>query len=150
MIDIGELNEHAAKLTKQIDQIRNGLGVNELSRKAEAIEGKFADLRDENHRLNSENKELMDSLKSLIASVENIRWYHLPDNFQDVGKKLDAVLESGRSSVVPAEAIPTALVGDVAEIIAMPKESRPETLAVKEPIPSGLRPDPYNPEKIQT
>ena len=150
MIDIGELNEHAAKLTRQIDQIRNGLGVNELSRKAEAIEGKFADLRDENHRLNSENKELMESLKSLIASVENIRWYHLPDNFQDVGKKLDAVLETGRSSVVPAEAIPTALVGDVAEIIAMPKESRPETSAVQEPIPSGLRPDPYKPEKIQT
>ena len=120
MIDIGELNEHAAKLTRQIDQIRNGLGVNEINRKAEAIEFKFADLRDENHRLNSENKELMDSLKSLIASVENIRWYHLPDNFQDVGKKLDAVLESGRSSVVPAEAIPTALVGDVAEIIPAP------------------------------
>ena len=155
MNDFSELNEHAARLTRQIGLIRTGLGIDEINKKAEAIEREIGELRHDNNRLTRENEELKVSLKSLISSLENIRLSELPDSFQGVGKKLDAILETGRASEVPAEARTTARIGVVADIVArrgpgvvagnvaMPKEGRAEASAAKEPdkpeIPSGLR-----------
>ncbi len=146
MNDFSELKEHAAKLTRQIGLIRTGLGVDEINKKAEAIEREIGELRHDNNRLTRENEELKGSLKSLISSVENIRLTELPDSFQGIGKKLDTILETGRASDIPAEARTAARFGVVANIVAMPKEGGAEALAAKEPdkpeIPSGLRQDP--------
>jgi FtsZ-binding cell division protein ZapB len=143
MNDFSELNERAAKLTRQIGLIRTGLGIDEINKKAEAIEREIGELRHDNNRLTRENEELKDSLRSLISSVENVRLSELPDSFQGVGKKLGAILETGRASDVPAEAGTTARIGVVADIVAMPKEGRAAASAAKEPdkpeIPSGLR-----------
>lgn len=143
MNDFSELNERAAKLTRQIGLIRTGLGIDEINQKAEAIEREIGELRHDNNRLTRENEELKDSLRSLISSVENVRLSELPDSFQGVGKKLGAILETGRASDVPAEAGATARFGVVADIVTMPKEGRAEASAAKEPdkpeIPSGLR-----------
>jgi len=143
MNDFSELNEHAAKLTRQIGLIRTGLGIDEINKKAEAIEREIGELRHDNNRLTRENEELKGSLKSLISSVDNIRLSELPDSFQGIGKKLDAILETGRVSDVPAEARTTARLGVVADVVAMPKEGRAEASAANEPdkpeIPSGLR-----------
>ncbi len=143
MNDFSELNEHAAKLTRQIGLIRTGLGIDEINKKAEAIEREIGELRHNNNRLTRENEELKGSLKSLISSVENTRLSELTDSFQGVGKKLDAILETGQVSDVPAEARTTAGFGVVADIVAMPKEGRAEASAAKEPdkpeISSGLR-----------
>ncbi len=143
MNDFSELNEHAAKLTRQIDLIRTGLGIDEINKKAEAIEREIGELRHDNNRLARENEELKSSLRSLISSVENIRLSELPDSFQGIGKKLDTILETGRASDTPAEARTTARFGVVADIVAMPKEDRLEASAAKEPdkpeIPPGLR-----------
>ncbi len=143
MNDFSELNERAAKLTRQIGLIRTGLVIDEINKKAEAIEREIGELRHDNNRLTRENEELKDSLRSLISSVENVRLSELPDSFQGVGKKLDAILETGRASDVPAEARTTARVGVTADIVAMPKEGRAEASAATEPdkpeIPSGLR-----------
>jgi hypothetical protein len=150
MINRSELNEHAARLTRQINLIGAELGINEIIQNAEAIEQKFGELKNDNIRLTSENEELMGSLKSLISSVESIRWYENPDNFQDVGKKLDAILEMARARFVPTEARTSARIGDVAEIMAMPIEGRAEPPAAKDPIPLGLRRGPHNPGQFQT
>ena len=146
MNDFSELNEHAAKLTRQIGLIRTGLGIDEINKKAEAIEREIGELRNDNSRLTRENEELKSSLKSLISSVENIRLSELPDSFQGVDKKLNAILETGRSSDVPAKAKTTARFGVVTDIVEMPKEGRAEASAAKESdkpeIPSGLRQGP--------
>ena len=146
MNDFSELNEHAAKLTRQIGLIRTGLGIEEINKKAEAIERKIGELRHDNNRLTRENEELKGSLESLISTVENIRLSELPDSFQGVDKKLDAILETGRASDVSAEAKTTARNGVGADIVAMPKEGRAEASAAKQPdkpeIPSGLRQGP--------
>jgi len=143
MNDFSELKEHAARLTRQIGLIRTGLGIDDINKKAEAIEREIRELRDDNNRLNRENAELQGSLKSLISSVENTRLSELPGSFQGVGKKLDAILEMGRAGDAPAEARTTARSGVVADVVAMPKEGRAEATAAKEPdkpeIPSGLR-----------
>ena len=143
MNDFSELNERAAKLTRRIGLIRTGLGIDEINKKAEAIEREIGELRHDNNRLTRENEELKDSLRSLISSVENVRLSELPDSFQGVGKKLGAILETGRARDVPAEAGTTARFGVVADIVTMPKEGRTEASAAKEPdkpeIPSGLR-----------
>ncbi len=143
MNDFSELKEHAARLTRQIGLIRTGLGIDDINKKAEAIEREIRELRDDNNRLNRENEELQGSLKSLISSVENTRLSELPGSFQGVGKKLDAILEMGRAGDAPAEARTTARSGVVADVVAMPKEGRAEATAAKEPdkpeIPSGLR-----------
>ncbi len=118
MNDFSELNEHAAKLTRQIDLIRTGLGIDEINKKAEAIEREIGELRHDNNRLARENEELKSSLRSLISSVENIRLSELPDSFQGIGKKLDAILETGRASDIPAEARTTAHVDVTADIVA--------------------------------
>ncbi len=140
MSDFSELKEHAARLTRQIGLIRTGLGIDEINKKAEAIEREIGELRHNNNRLTRENEELKGSLKSLISSVENTRLSELTDSFQGVGKKLDAILETGPASDVPAEAKTTARLGD---IVAMPKEGRAEVSAAngsdKPEIPSGLR-----------
>ncbi len=118
MNDFSELNEHAAKLTRQIDLMRTGLGIDEINKKAEAIEREIGELRHDNNRLTRENEDLKGSLKSLISSVENIRLSELHDSFHGVGKKLDAILETGRASDVPAEARTTARFGVTADIVA--------------------------------
>ncbi len=114
-----------------------------INKEAEAIEREIGELRHDNNRLTRENEELKGSLKSLISSVEDCRLSELPNSFQGVGKKLDAILETGRASDVPAEARTTARVGLTADIVAMPKEGRAEASAAKgsdkAEIPSGLR-----------
>ena len=143
MNDFSELKEHAERLTRQIGLIGTELGIDDINKKAEAIEREIRELRHDNNRLTRENEELKGSLKSLISSVENSRLSELPDSFQGVGRKLDAILETGRASDVPAEARTTARFGVVADIVQMPKEGRAEASAAKEPdkpeIPSGLR-----------
>ena len=114
MNDFSELNEHAAKLTRQIGLIGTGLGIEEINEKVEAVEREIGELRDDNNRLTRENEELKGSLESLISSVENIRLSELPGSFQGVDKKLDAILEMGRANDVSAEAKTTEHVGVVA------------------------------------
>ena len=118
MNDFSELKERADKLARQIGLIRTGLGIDEINKKAEAIEREIGELRHDNNRLARENEELKSSLRSLISSVENIRLSELPDSFQGIGKKLDAILETGRASDTPAEARTTARVGVTADIVA--------------------------------
>ncbi len=133
MSDFSELNEHAAKLTRQIGLIQTGLGIDEIDEKADAIERKIGELRQDNERLTRENEELKGSLKSLISSVENVRLSELPDCFQGVGKKLDVILEAGRACGAPAEAKTAERVGVAADLVATPKEDGAEASEAKEP-----------------
>ncbi|MEE8505384.1 MAG: hypothetical protein V3S40_04085, partial [Kiloniellales bacterium] len=71
MNDFSELKEHAERLTRQIGLIRTELGIDDINKKAEAIEREIRELRHDNNRLTRENEELKGSLKSLISSVEN-------------------------------------------------------------------------------
>ncbi len=143
MDDFSELKERAEKLTRQIGLIGTELGIDDINKKAEAIEREIGDLKHDNNRLARENEDLEGSLRSLISSIEDSRLSELPVSFQGVGKKLDAILETGRARDVPAEARTTARVGVTADIVAMPKEGRAEAAAATEPdkpeIPSGLR-----------
>ncbi len=143
MDDFSELKEHAEKLTRQIGLIGTELGIEDINKKAEAIGRGIRELKHDNNRLARENEELKSSLRSLISSVEDSGLSELPVSLQGVGKKLDAILETGRASDVPAEARTTARVGLTADIVAMPKEGRAEASAATEPdkpeIPSGLR-----------
>ena len=118
MDDFSELKEHAEKLTRQIGLIGTELGIDDINKKAEAIGREIRELNHDNNRLARENEELKSSLRSLISSVEDSRLSELPVSFQGVGKKLDAILETGRASDVPAEARTTARVGVTAEIVA--------------------------------
>ena len=104
MSDLSELKEHAARLTRQIGLIRTEFGIDEINKKVEAIELEIRELRHDNHRLTRENEEFKGCLKSLISSVENARLSELRDSFQGAGKKLDAMLEIGRTRDAPAEA----------------------------------------------
>jgi chromosome segregation ATPase len=146
MSDISELKEHAARLTRQIGLIRTEFGIDEINKKVGAIELEIRELRHDKHRLTRENEELMGSLKSLISSVENTRLSELPDSFQSVGKKLDALLEIGRTRDAPAAARTTARSSVAADIVVKPKEGRAEAAMAKEldkpDIPSGLRQGP--------
>jgi FtsZ-binding cell division protein ZapB len=143
MNDFSELKEQATKLTRQIGLIRTGLGIDEISKKTEAIESEVGKLRRDNSRLTRENEELKDSLKSLISSVENSRLSDLLDSFQGVGKKLDAILETDRASAAPDTATTAARFGVVTDIGAVPREGQAEDSAANEPdkpkIPLGLR-----------
>ncbi len=143
MDDFSELKERAEKLTRQIGLIGTELGIDDINKKAEAIEREIGDLKHDNNRLARENEDLKGSLRSLISSIEDSRLSELPVSFQGVGKKLDAILETGRASDAPAEARTTARVGVTADIVAMPKEGRAEASAATEPdkpeVPSGLR-----------
>ncbi len=142
MDDFSELKERAEKLTRQIGLIGTELGIDDINKKAEAIEREIRDLKHDNNRLARENEELKSSLRSLISSVED-SLSELPVSFQGVGKKLDAILETGRARDVPAEARTTARVGVTEDIVAMLKEGRAEAAAATEPdkpeVPSGLR-----------
>ncbi len=141
MNDFSELKEHAEKLTRQIGLIRAQLGIDDINKKAEAVEREIGELKHDNIRLARENEELKSSLRSLISSVEDSRLSELPVSFQGVGKKLDAILETGRVSDVRGEARTTARVGVTADIVAMPKEDRAEASAAsgsdRPEIPSG-------------
>ncbi len=108
MSDVSELKEHAARLKRQIGLIRTAFGIDELNKKVEAIELEIRELRHDNHRLTRENEEFKGSVLSLISSVENTLLSELPDNFQGVGKILDALLELGRTRDALAEARTTA------------------------------------------
>ena len=108
MSDVSELKEHAARLKRQIGLIRTEFGIDELNKKVEAIELEIRELRHDNHRLTRENEEFKGSLISLTSSVENTLLSVLPDNFQGVGKILDALLELGRTRDALAEARTTA------------------------------------------
>ena len=143
MNNLSELTERAEKLAQQIGLIQIEFRTGDVNTKIDDIGNVLKKLRHDNDRLARENEELKGSLKSLISSVENSRLSELPDSFQGVGRKLDAILETGRASDVPAEARTTARFGVVADIVQMPKEGRAEASAAKEPdkpeIPSGLR-----------
>ncbi len=116
MSDVSELKEHAARLKRQIGLIRTECGIAEINKKVEAIELEIRELRHDNHRLTRENEEFKGSLKSLISSVESTLLSELPDSFQGVGKKLDALLEIGRTLDAPAEARTTARSSVAADI----------------------------------
>ncbi len=141
MNDFSELNEHAAKLTRQIGLIGTDFGIDDINKKAEAVGREIRELNHDNNRLARENEELKSSLRSLISSAEDSRLSELPVSLHGVGKKLDAILETGRASDVPAEARTTARVGLTADIVAMPKEDRAEASAAsgsdRPEIPSG-------------
>ena len=84
MSDVGNLNEQAARLVRQIGLIRTGSGIDEINKNVGAIELEIRELRRDNHRLARENEEFKGSLKSLISSIENTRLLDLPDNYQGV------------------------------------------------------------------
>ncbi len=117
MNDMNELKERTEELTRQIGLIGTELGIDDINKKAEAIGREIRELRHDNNRLARENEELKSSLRSLISSVED-SLSELPVSFQGVGKKLDAILETGRASDVPAEARTTARVGVTSDIVA--------------------------------
>jgi len=146
MSDISELKEHAARLTRQIGLVRTEFGFDEIIKKVEAIEIEIRELRHDNHRLTRENEEFKGSLKSLISSIENTRLSELRDSFRGVGKKLDALLEIGRTRDAPASARTTARSSVAADIVVKPKEGRAEASMAKEPerleIPTLLRQGP--------
>ena len=116
MSDVSELKEHAARLKRQIGLIRTEFGIDELNKKVEAIELEIRELRHDNHRLTRENEEFKGSLISLTSSVENTLLSVLPDNFQGVGKILDALLGIGRTRDALAEARTTARSNVAADI----------------------------------
>ncbi len=138
MSDVSELNEQAARLTRQIGLIRTGSGIDELNKKVGAIELEIRELRHDNHRLARENEEFKGSLKSLISSIENTRLFDLPDNFQGVSKKLDALLEISRTRDAPAEARTTARSSVAVDVVVRAGASIAKELDNPD-IPSGLR-----------
>ena len=122
MSNVSELKEHAARLTRQIGLIRTEFEIDEINKKVEAIELENRKLRHDIHRLTRENEEFKGSLVSLISSAENTLLSELPDGFQSVGKKLDAILEIFRTRDAPAEARTTAgssVAADIARQFSM-------------------------------
>jgi uncharacterized coiled-coil DUF342 family protein len=73
MNTIDELKQRAEELTRQIGLIRTEFVIDDINKKAEAIEREIRKLRDDNDRLTRDNQGLKVSLKSLITSVENSR-----------------------------------------------------------------------------
>ncbi len=140
MNDISELKKRADKVARQIGLIQTEIRIGDVNTKIDELGNVIKELRYDNDRLARENEGLNVSLTSLISAVEDSRLSELPVSFQGVGKKLDAILETGRASDVPAEARATARLGD---IVAMPKEGRAEASAAngsdKPEISSGLR-----------
>ncbi len=129
MNDISELKKRADKLARQIGLIQTESRIGDVNTKIDELGNVIKELRYDNDRLARENEGLNVSLTSLISAVEDSRLSELPVSFQGVGKKLDAILETGRASDVPAEARATARVGVTADIVAMPKEGRAEASA---------------------
>ena len=116
MSNVSELKEHPARLEREISLVRTAFGIDEINKKVEAIELEIRELRHDNHRLTRENEEFKGSLISLTSSVENTLLSVLPDNFQGVGKILDALLELGRTRDALAEARTTARSNVAADI----------------------------------
>ena len=129
MNDISELKKRADKLARQIGLIQTESRIGDVNTKIDELGNVIKELRYDNDRLARENEGLNVSLTSLISAVEDSRLSELPVSFQGVGKKLDAILETGRASDVPAEARATARLGVMADIVAMPKEGRAEASA---------------------
>jgi hypothetical protein len=144
MSDIGDLKERAEKLVQHISLIQSEIRTVDIDTKIDDIKSEIKKLRDDNDRLLRENDELKLSLKSLISSVEDSRLSDLPVTFQGVGKKMDAILEMGRTNGAPAEAATTSRLAVVADIAKAPKEVQVGPSAKKVPddrwnVPSGVQ-----------
>ncbi len=141
MNDLSELKERAEKLAQQIGLIQIEFRTGDVNTKIDELGNVIKELKYDNDRLARENEGLNVSLTSLISAVEDSWFSDLPDTFQGVKDKMNAILETGRASDVPAEARATARLGVMADIVAMPKEGRAEASAAngsdRPKIPSG-------------
>ncbi len=118
MNDISELKKRAEKLARQIGLIQTEFRTGVVNTKIDDIGNVIKELRYDNDRLARENEGLNVSLTSLISAVEDSWFTDLPDTLQGVKDKMNAILETGRTSDVPAEATTTARVGVTADIAA--------------------------------
>ncbi len=118
MNDISELKKRAEKLARQIGLIQTEFRIDDVNTKIDELGNVIKELRHDNDRLAGENEGLNVSLTSLISAVEDSWFSDLPDTFQGVKDKMNAILETGRTSDVPAEATTTARVGVTADIAA--------------------------------
>ncbi len=118
MNDISELKKRADKLAQQIGLIQTEIRIGDVNTKIDELGNVIKELKYDNDRLARENEGLNVSLTSLISAVEDSWFSDLPDTFQGVKDKMNAILETGRTSDVPAEATTTARVGVTADIAA--------------------------------
>ena len=133
MNNMNELKERTEELTRQIGLARTEFGIDELSKKAEAIEREVRELRGNKDRLNRENKELKRILSSLITSVENGPLAKWNDSVRAVGKKMDAIIDAGRTGEVRVEAETKAHLAVVPNLVATPSENEANISGESEP-----------------
>ena len=134
MNDMNELKERTEELTRQIGLIGTELGIDNINKKAEAIEREIRELKHGNIRLTRENKELKGSLRSLISSVEDSRLAKWNDSVRAVSKKMDAILNAGRTGDVAVEAEATARLAVVPfDLVDTPSENQAKVSVESEP-----------------
>ncbi len=148
MNDISELKERADRLARQIGLVQTEIRTGDVNTQIDSIGDVVKELRYDNDRLARENEGLKASLTSLISAVEDSRFSDLSDTFQGVRDRMDAILETGRTGGAPTEAVTTARLAVVAEIVEAPKEGQAGASAEKEPdrwnVPSGAQRTPGN------
>ncbi len=133
MSNMNELRERTEELTRQIGLARTEFGIDDINKKAEAIEREIRELRHNSDRLNRENKELKGILSSLITSVENGPLAKWNDSVRAVGKKMDAILNSGRTGGALVEVETTARLAVVPDLVGTPRENEAKISAESEP-----------------
>ena len=133
MNDMNELKERTEELTRQIGLIGTELGMDNINKKAEAIEREIRELKHDNTRLTRENKELKGSLISLISSVEDSRLAKWNDSVRAVSKKMDAILNAGRTGDAAVEAEATARLAVVPDLVDTPSENQAKASVESEP-----------------
>ena len=146
MNDISELKKRAEKLARQIGLIQTEFRIDDVNTKIDELGNVIKDLRHDNDRLAGENEGLNVSLTSLISAVEDSWFSDLPDTFQGVKDKMNAILETGRTGGAPTEAKTAALSAVVTEIVEAPKDGQAGASAENEPdrrnVLSGVHPKP--------
>ncbi len=133
MNDMNELKERTEELTRQIGLIWTELGIDNINKKAEAIEREIRELKHGNIRLTRENKELKGSLRSLISSVEDSRLGKWNDSVRAVSKKMDAILSAGRTGDALVETETTARLAVVPDFVGTPSENQAKVSVESEP-----------------
>ncbi len=158
MNNMNELKERTEELTRQIGLARTEFGIDELNKKAEAIEREIRELRHNSDRLNRENKELKGILSSLITSVENGPLARWNDSVRAIGKKMDAILDAGRTGEVRVETETKARLAVVPNLVATSSENeakistesepgQPQRQSILQRQPKGLKGRRQNPDE---
>ena len=133
MSNMNELRERTEELTRQIGLARTEFGIDDINKKAEAIEREIRELKHNSDRLNRENKELKGILSSLITSVENGPLAKWNDSVRAVGKKMDAILDAGRTGDARVEAETKARLAVVPNLVGTPDEKEAKISVESEP-----------------